>query len=62
MDAAAQARVYKRVQSSGALPIARDTSSYVAVMSVLSGASHEPEYIVMMMMMIVMLQEALLVN
>ena len=39
MDAAAQARVYKRVMSSGALPISRDTPSYVAVMSVLHGGA-----------------------
>lgn len=37
MDEAKQARVCKRVMYSGALPISRDTSSYVAVMSVLDG-------------------------
>eukprot|EP00605_Chrysophyceae_sp_TOSAG23-4_P001862 GSChrysophyteH1.ASY1.ANO1.2054.1 assembled CDS len=34
-----QQRVYKRVMSSGALPISRDTPSYVAVTSVLNGGS-----------------------
>ena len=37
MDRDKQARVYKRVMSSGALPISRDTPSYAAVMSVLLG-------------------------
>ena len=37
MDEAKQARVCKRVMYSGALPISRDTSSYVAVMSALDG-------------------------
>jgi len=41
-----QARVYKRVMSSGALPISRDTPSYVAVMSVLNGgAAGQLEYV-----------------
>lgn len=41
-----QARVYKRVVSSGALPISRDTPSYVAVMSVLhGGAAGQLEYV-----------------
>jgi hypothetical protein len=39
MPAETQARVHKRVVSSGALPISRDTPSYVAVMSVLNGGS-----------------------
>lgn len=37
MDSATQARVHKRVVSSGALPISRDTPSYVAVISILNG-------------------------
>ena len=37
LDKAAQTRVYKRVLTSGAIPISRDTPSYVAVMSVLHG-------------------------
>ena len=46
MDAAAQGRVYKRVMCSGALPISRDTPSYVAVMSVLhGGAAAQLEYL-----------------
>lgn len=46
MDAAAQGRVYKRVMYSGALPISRDTPSYVAVMSVLhGGAAAQLEYL-----------------
>ena len=45
MDVAKQTRVYKRVLSSGALPISRDTPSYVAVMSVLhGGAAGQLEY------------------
>lgn len=45
MPAETQARVYKRVMSSGALPISRDTPSYVAVMSVLNGgAAGQLEY------------------
>ncbi len=39
MDKDKQLRVYKRVMSSGALPISRDTPSYAAVMSVLLGES-----------------------
>lgn len=39
MDSATQARVVKRVQSSGALPVSRDTASYTAVMSVLDGGA-----------------------
>ena len=39
MDAPTQGRVYKRVMSSGALPVSRDTPSYVAVMSVLHGGA-----------------------
>ena len=46
MDADRQTRVYKRVMSSGALPISRDTPSYVAVMSVLhGGAAGQLEYV-----------------
>lgn len=37
MDRTKQARVCKRVMFSGALPISRDTPSYVAMMSVLNG-------------------------
>jgi hypothetical protein len=37
MDRAKQGRVCKRVMFSGALPISRDTPSYVAIMSVLNG-------------------------
>lgn len=37
MDKEKQSRVYKRVMSSGALPLCRDTPSYAAVMSVLLG-------------------------
>lgn len=37
MSASAQSRVYRRVTSSGALPVSRDTPSYIAMMSVLSG-------------------------
>jgi hypothetical protein len=45
MDPATQARVCKRVQSSGALPVSRDTASYTAVMSVLNGgAAGQLEY------------------
>lgn len=45
MDREKQARVYKRVMCSGALPIARDTPSYAAVMSVLlGGAGGQLEY------------------
>ena len=41
-----QSRVYKRVMSSGALPISRDTPSYVAIMSVLNGgAAGQLEYV-----------------
>lgn len=43
MDVAAQGRVYKRVMSSGALPISRDTPSYVAVMSVLHGGAADSQ-------------------
>jgi len=39
MDAAKQMSVIKRVQSSGALPVARDTTSYNIVMSVLYGGA-----------------------
>lgn len=39
MNPEAQTRVYKRVVSSGALPVSRDTPSYVAVMSVLHGGA-----------------------
>lgn len=47
MDPAAQTRVYKKVVSSGALPISRDTPSYVAVMSVLhGGAAGQLEYVI----------------
>jgi hypothetical protein len=46
LDPAAQTRVYKKVVSSGALPISRDTPSYVAVMSVLhGGAAGQLEYV-----------------
>jgi Pyruvate/2-oxoacid:ferredoxin oxidoreductase delta subunit len=41
MDTEKQARVYKRVMSSGALPVSRDTPSYAAVMSVLLGACND---------------------
>jgi hypothetical protein len=45
MDKEKQSRVYKRVMSSGALPISRDTPSYTAVMSVLhGGAAGQLEY------------------
>lgn len=37
MGAAARARVLRRVTSSGALPVSRDTPSYVALLSILSG-------------------------
>eukprot|EP00600_Ochromonadales_sp_CCMP1393_P006441 CAMPEP_0174969156 /NCGR_PEP_ID=MMETSP0004_2-20121128/8576_1 /TAXON_ID=420556 /ORGANISM="Ochromonas sp., Strain CCMP1393" /LENGTH=636 /DNA_ID=CAMNT_0016218555 /DNA_START=144 /DNA_END=2051 /DNA_ORIENTATION=- len=37
MDATKQARVGKRVMFSGALPISRDTESYMAIMSILDG-------------------------
>jgi hypothetical protein len=37
MAPAARTRVHRRVASSGALPVSRDTASYVAMMSVLSG-------------------------
>ncbi len=47
MDPGAQTRVYKKVVSSGALPISRDTPSYVAVMSVLhGGAAGQLEYVI----------------
>ena len=47
MDPDAQTRVYKKVVSSGALPISRDTPSYVAVMSVLhGGAAGQLEYVI----------------
>ena len=47
MDPSAQTRVYKKVVSSGALPISRDTPSYVAVMSVLhGGAAGQLEYVI----------------
>jgi hypothetical protein len=39
MDTAKQARVHKRLMFSGALPISRDTPSYVAIISVLSGGA-----------------------
>ena len=46
MSPESQARVYKRVVSSGALPMSRDTPSYVAVMSVLhGGAAGQLEYV-----------------
>ena len=46
MSAESQTRVYKRVVSSCALPISRDTPSYVAVMSVLhGGAAGQLEYV-----------------
>jgi hypothetical protein len=41
MDTEKQARVYKRVMSSGALPVSRDTPSYAAVMSVLLGTCND---------------------
>ena len=45
MDKEKQARVYKRVMSSGALPVSRDTPSYAAVVSVLlGGAAGQLEY------------------
>lgn len=45
MDKDKQARVYKRVMSSGALPVSRDTPSYAAVVSVLlGGAAGQLEY------------------
>lgn len=37
MNASERARVSKRVMFSGALPISRDTESYMAIMSVLDG-------------------------
>ena len=41
-----QARVYKRVMTSGALPLSRDTPSYQAVLSVLNGgAAGQLDYI-----------------
>jgi hypothetical protein len=47
LEPSAQARVYKRVVSSGSLPISRDTPSYVAVMSVLhGGAAGQLEYVI----------------
>lgn len=39
MDEAKQARVCKRVMYSGALPVARDTASYAAMISVLDGGT-----------------------
>jgi hypothetical protein len=46
MSTDVQQSVYKRVMSSGALPIARDTPSYVAIMSVLNGGeAGQLEYI-----------------
>ena len=39
MDNERQTSVYKRVMQSGALPVCRDTASYVAVMSVLHGGA-----------------------
>ena len=45
MDSERQTSVYKRVVQSGALPVSRDTGSYVAVMSVLhGGAAGQLEY------------------
>jgi hypothetical protein len=38
----AQTRVYKRVLTAGAVPVSRDTPSYVAVMSVLHGEVPAP--------------------
>ena len=47
LEPSAKARVYKRVVSSGSLPISRDTPSYVAVMSVLhGGAAGQLEYVI----------------
>ena len=47
LEPAAQARVYKRVVSSGSLPISRDTPSYISVMSVLhGGAAGQLEYVI----------------
>lgn len=43
LDAETQIRVFKRIVSSGALPVARDTPSYVAVMSVLHGGAAETQ-------------------
>lgn len=40
MSKEAQQSVLKRVMSSGALPIARDTPSYVTIMSLLLGTTH----------------------
>lgn len=47
MDSATQLKVIKRVQSSGALPISRDTSSYHMIISILYGGatSSQLEYI-----------------
>lgn len=39
MNAAKQAKVHKRMMFSGALPISRDTPSYVAIISVLEGGA-----------------------
>lgn len=39
MDPERQSNVFRRVTTSGALPISRDTPSYTAVMSVLLGGS-----------------------
>ncbi len=46
MEPRSKQAVYKRVSSSGALPISRDTPSYVAVMSMLhGGAAGQLEYV-----------------
>jgi len=46
LDKEAQTSVYKRLVSAGALPVSRDTPSYVAVMSVLhGGAAGQLEYV-----------------
>ncbi len=43
MSKESQAAVYKRVVESGALPLGRDTPSYIAVMSVLHGGASEAQ-------------------
>ena len=47
LDKEKQTAIYRRVMSSGALPIARDTPSYLAIMSVLhGGAAGQLDYLV----------------